>query len=93
LFTILHIKARPNGRANQLLIGANGELSVRIRAAAHAGKANTELIAYLAQVFGLTKSSVTILTGHTAPFKKIRLDGLSEEECQRVLEQHRGEAS
>ncbi|WP_165963649.1 DUF167 domain-containing protein [Hymenobacter radiodurans] len=93
MFTILHIKAKPNGRVNQILVAANGEVAIRIKAPAHAGQANSELIAYLAQVFGLSKSSVTILTGHTAPFKKIKLDGLSEEDCQRVLAQYRGEVS
>ncbi|SMB88645.1 protein of unknown function DUF167 [Hymenobacter roseosalivarius DSM 11622] len=85
---ILHITAKPNARTNHLLVAANGELVVRIKAPAHAGQANTELAAYLAQVFGLSKSSVIILTGHTAPFKKIRLDGLTDEDCQRLLAQH-----
>ena len=93
LFTILHVKAKPNARANQLLVAATGELMVRIKAPAHAGQANTELVAYLAQVFGLPKSSVTVLTGHTAPFKKIRLDGLSDEDCRLALAQYRGDGS
>lgn len=84
-FTILHLKAKPNGRVNQLLVAADGALTVRLKAPAHAGQANAELIAYLAQIFELTKSSVTILTGHTAPFKKVRLDGLSAEACQVAL--------
>jgi uncharacterized protein YggU (UPF0235/DUF167 family) len=83
--TILHLKAKPNGRFNQLLVAPDGALTVRLKAPAHAGQANTELIAYLAEVFALSKSSVTILTGHTAPFKKIRLEGLSAEACQSVL--------
>lgn len=82
---ILHLKAKPNGRLNQLLVAPDGTLTVRLKAPAHAGQANTELLAYLAAVFGLPKSSVTILAGHAAPFKKIRLEGLSAEECQLVL--------
>lgn len=83
--TILHLRAKPNGRVNQLLVAPDGALTVRLKAPAHASQANIELVVYLAEVFALSKSSVTILTGHTAPFKKIRLDGLSGEECQLVL--------
>lgn len=88
-FTVLHLKAKPNSRSNQLVVAADGGLTVRLKAPAHAGQANAELVLYLAEVFGLSKSSVTILAGHTAPFKKIRLDGLSVEECQLVLARYR----
>jgi uncharacterized protein YggU (UPF0235/DUF167 family) len=83
--TILHLKAKPNARMNQLLVAADGGLTMRLKAPANAGQANTGLVAYLAEVFALPKSSVTIVTGHTAPFKKIRLDGLSADECLLVL--------
>ncbi|MBC6607068.1 DUF167 domain-containing protein [Hymenobacter sp. BT188] len=84
-FAILHLKAKPNGRLNQVQVAADGGLTVRLKVSAHAGQANAELVAVLAKVFGVSKSSVTIITGHTAPFKKVRLDGLSEQECQQVL--------
>ena len=86
---ILHLKARPNGRRNQLEIAADGTVTVRLHAPAQDGKANTCLLGYLAEVFGVSKSSVTLLSGHTAPFKKVEISGLTESEFAAVLARFR----
>ena len=43
------------------------------------------LLALLAEVFGTSKSRVELVSGHTAPFKKLEIEGVSEEEGQRAL--------
>ncbi|RSK40918.1 DUF167 domain-containing protein [Hymenobacter perfusus] len=86
---ILHLKARPNGRRNQLEVLADGTITVRLNAPAQDGKANACLLEYLAGVFGVSKSSVTLLGGHTAPFKKVEVTGLTESEFAAVLTQFR----
>ncbi|WP_019949445.1 DUF167 domain-containing protein [Hymenobacter aerophilus] len=82
---VLHLKARPNARHNQLAVAADGTVTVRLHAPPQDGKANACLLAYLAEVFGVSKSSLTLLSGHTAPFKKVEIGGLSEEEFRAVL--------
>lgn len=82
---ILHLKAKPNGRRNQLEVAADGTVTVRLQAPAQDGKANACLLGYLAEVFGVSKSSVTLLSGHTAPFKKVEIAGLPESELTAVL--------
>lgn len=82
---ILHLKAKPNGRRNQLEVAADGTVTVRLQAPAQDGKANACLLGYLAEVFGVSKSSVTLLSGHTAPFKKVEITGLPESELTAVL--------
>jgi len=89
---VLHLKARPNARANQLLVAPDGAVTVRLKAPPQDGKANACLLAYLADVFGVSKSSVTLLTGHTAPFKKVQLDTLDAGALQAVLARHQGAA-
>lgn len=86
---VLHLKAKPNGRRNQLEIAADGTVTVRLNAPAQDGKANACLLEYLAEVFGVSKSSVTLLSGHTAPFKKIEVLSLTESEFSAVLTQFR----
>jgi len=81
----LHLKAKPNSKANQLLLAADGSVTVRLKAPAQDGKANACLLAYLAQVFGVSKSSITLVTGHTAPFKKVVLETLDEPALRQVL--------
>ena len=82
---ILHLRAKPNAKANALQLAADGSLTVRLKAPAQDGKANACLLAFLAEVFGVSKSSVVLLSGHTAPFKKVEMVGVSEEAGQLVL--------
>ena len=84
---ILHLRAKPNARQNQLLRAADGSLTVRLQAPPQDGRANAVLLAFLAETFGVPKSSVTLLSGHTAPFKKVEIGGVGEAEGQRVLAQ------
>jgi uncharacterized protein YggU (UPF0235/DUF167 family) len=82
---ILHVKAKPGSRINQLLVGPDGAMVVRLNAPAQEGKANAALQAYLAMVFGIAKSRVTLLAGHTSTFKKVELANVSDEQVQAVL--------
>lgn len=82
---ILHIRAKPNARQNALQVAPDGTVTVRLHAPAQDGKANTCLLAYLAEVFRLPKSHITLLSGHTAPFKKVELAGFSEDELRAAL--------
>ena len=81
----LHLRAKPAAKTTALQRAADGSLTVRLRAPAQDGQANACLLAYLAEVFGVSKSSVELLSGHTAPFKKVRIAGLSEAEGQAIL--------
>ena len=82
---ILHLQAKPNARQNHLLPGTAGRWIVRLAAPPQDGKANAVLLAFLAEVFGVAKSSVQLLSGHTAPFKKVEITGLSDAEGTAVL--------
>ena len=82
---ILHLKAKPGSRVNQLQLGPDGLVTVRLNAPAQEGKANAALLGYLATTFGTAKTRVVLLAGHTSSFKKVELLDVSEEELQRVL--------
>lgn len=86
---ILHLRAKPNARANQLLVAANGTVTVRLQAPAQDGQANAALLAHLAEVFGTAKSRVTLLSGHTARFKKVDLPDVNAAQLAAVLARHR----
>ncbi|TGE25714.1 DUF167 domain-containing protein [Hymenobacter aquaticus] len=87
----LHLKAKPNSRQNRLEVAADGSITVRLKAPAHDGKANACLLAYLAEVFGVSKSGVALLTGHTAPFKKVQVLELEDAAVQQTLARYRVE--
>ncbi|MCC6137032.1 MAG: DUF167 domain-containing protein [Bdellovibrionaceae bacterium] len=48
-------------------------LEIRVAGVRDKGKANIELIAYLSSKLGVPKSHIDILSGSTAPHKKIRV--------------------
>lgn len=52
---------------------ADGALKVKLAAVAEKGKANEELIRFLAGEFGLRREQVEIVAGQTNPHKQIRL--------------------
>ena len=88
---ILHLCAKPNARANQLLVAPDGTVAVRLKAPPQEGQANAVLLAFLAELFGTSKSRVELLSGHTAPFKKVDLLDVDEAQMAIVLAQHRAD--
>jgi len=74
----LHIKVKPGSKMNQVMIMADGTAAVRIKAPAHEGKANDELIKFLSEKLGLPKSKIQIVSGFTSAFKKIEIDAEDE---------------
>jgi uncharacterized protein (TIGR00251 family) len=81
----LHLQAKPNARRTELLAGPDGRWLVRLAAPPQDGQANAVLLAFLADLFGVPKREVQLLSGHTAPFKKVEISGLSDETGAAVL--------
>ena len=54
----------------------DGTLRVRIAAPPEKGRANAELCAFLARHFNVASSRVSVVSGHTAAIKLVRIDGL-----------------
>ena len=64
---------------------ADGVWRVKITAPPVEGKANRELIAFLAQKLGVGKGSLAIIKGHTSRNKVMAIDGLTQEEIKSRL--------
>ena len=79
---ILHLKVKPGSKVDQLFYDEAGLLTVKIKAPAQDGKANTYLIEFLAKQLGLAKSKVTIVAGFTNPHKRLSID--ADEESVRL---------
>jgi uncharacterized protein (TIGR00251 family) len=71
---ILKIKVIPRSAKTEI-VGemADGTLKIRVAAVAEKGKANAELIAFLAKHYAVPRSKVSILTGETAQLKQIKI--------------------
>ncbi|MCL1920191.1 MAG: DUF167 domain-containing protein [Kiritimatiellaeota bacterium] len=87
---VLTVKACP--RANRTEVsGIDAEwVRVRIQAPPVDGKANAELVHFFARQFDLPKRAVEILSGDTGRLKRIKLCGVTAEQCKAVLSRDHG---
>jgi uncharacterized protein len=53
---------------------ADGTLKVRVAAPPEKGKANEELCRFLAAHYGVPRSAVTVVSGHTSALKLVRIE-------------------
>ncbi|MDA8364860.1 MAG: DUF167 family protein [Gammaproteobacteria bacterium] len=70
---LLRLRVQPGARRNEIL-GALGDcVKVRVVAAPVDGRANTQLIGYLAECFGVNRSCVTLVHGQGSRIKLARI--------------------
>jgi uncharacterized protein (TIGR00251 family) len=68
----LHVQP---GASRTEVAGTHGEaLKVRLAAPPVDGKANAELLRFLAEVFGVPRRNVTLLRGETSRAKAVRIE-------------------
>ena len=70
----LRVKVIPrSARTNAIGEMADGTVKIKVAAVPEKGKANAELIAFLADVFSLPRSNVTLVTGAASSTKLFRI--------------------
>jgi hypothetical protein len=57
---------------------------VRLAAPPVDGAANDELIRVLARAFNVSRSAVTIVSGHTGRLKQVSIEGVSESALEKL---------
>ena len=75
---ILQVRVKPNARVSQLLLQEDGTWVAQLKSPPVDGKANAELLALVAQQFGVAKSSVTLKVGAGSRLKLVRIEGLKD---------------
>ena len=81
----LTIHAQPGARKSEVAGCHGGALKIRLAALPVDGRANTELIAFLAQRLGVVRSAIELKTGQGARQKLIVVHGVRAEEAVRRL--------
>lgn len=69
----VHCLVKPRSKTDQISVNADGTWKIRIREVPEDGKANEYLVNYLADVLGLAKSRIQIMTGFTSSHKRINI--------------------
>ena len=83
--TLLPVRVVPRAARTGLDGIADGALRVRLTAPPIEGAANASLIDYLADLLGLPKSAITIVSGATARQKTLLIHGLTPADVQARL--------
>ncbi len=85
---LLPIKVIPRASKHSIAGWENGELKIRLNAIPEKGEANQELIAFLAKIWKISKSSFSIDSGETSRHKKLLIRGLKSEKLIALIALH-----
>ena len=82
----LELKTIPNAPRNEIVGWLGAALKVKVHAPAVEGKANDELIDFLAGKLGVHRRNVTLLRGDKSRQKVVQIEGLNATEVKTRLE-------
>lgn len=71
---IIELKVAPGSGRMQWSLDKKGGLKCHIKAPAEQGKANKDLVKFLAKSLGIPQEKVTIVSGQTSRNKRIKID-------------------
>lgn len=80
----LDVHAVPGARRSEV-VGSHGDaLRIRVAAPPVDGKANDELIRFLAEALGVSRANVVIEAGARGRRKRVRVDGVVEQALENL---------
>lgn len=83
---LLKVAARP-GASRSAIQGLVGDaLKVAVQAPPEKGKANDELVRFLARTLGLRRPQVTLVKGDTSRDKVVRVEGLDADALRAAID-------
>lgn len=80
------VQVQPNASQNRVARFEDGILHLRIAAPPVKGKANRELLRFLSDILGASRTSLTIEKGLTSKRKVIAVTGLTQQQVTALLE-------
>ena len=81
----IRVRVVPRSSRSEIVAFVEGILKIRIAAPPVDGAANAELVKVIAKAFGVSKSSVVILSGESSKTKRIRITGASKTAISSIL--------
>jgi len=84
--TRIQIQIHPSAKKNEVLRFQDGVWYLKIAAPPVEGKANKELIEFLSEILGVSKSRITIDKGITSRRKLIVVEGMTDAEVTKQFQ-------
>jgi uncharacterized protein len=88
----LTVKAKPRAKRSRIVAVDGLEVGVAIAARPVEGRANEELVAFLAEVLRVPKRAITLVVGASGKNKVVEVEGLGPAEVAQRLEENRASA-
>ncbi|MDO7787959.1 DUF167 domain-containing protein [Desulforamulus aquiferis] len=82
---VIKVRVQPRSSKNCLAGEFEGAIKVRLTAPPVDGAANAACCKFFAELFGIAKSNVEVLSGHTGRNKLLRINGISAKGAREVL--------
>lgn len=82
------LRVIPNAPRNEVAGWRGNALTIKLTAPPLEGRANRELVGFLARVLGVSPADVTLLRGETSREKLVHVAGLTAAEAQARLRPH-----
>jgi uncharacterized protein (TIGR00251 family) len=79
----LRLRVSPGASRSRVLGPHGGALKLSVKAPPERGKANREVLALVAEAFGVAPADVELVSGETAPDKVVRLSLSAREAARR----------
>ncbi|MGM0441015.1 MAG: DUF167 domain-containing protein [Elusimicrobiota bacterium] len=83
---LVHTKVQPSSSRQAITRMDNGEIKINLTAPPSGGKANRQLIEYLAQLLDISKKSIRIKKGKKNSRKVVQINGVKKSEFNSILE-------
>lgn len=83
---IVRVRVIPNAKSDEVVGRIGSVIRVKVAAPAMDGRANDQLIAFLAEFFEVKPRTIHIMRGERAREKVIHISGRSEEELKDLME-------
>ena len=75
----------PRASRTEVVGEHDGALRVRLAAPPVDGAANDELIRLLAKIFEVSRTAVTIVSGHSSRLKQVSIEGVTQQKVEQVF--------
>lgn len=82
---LINLKVSPKASRTAVTGWMGDVLKVSVTTAPERGKANDAVIALLAKVLKLPKSSIHVVSGHSNPNTRVQIDGLDQAQLRQRL--------
>jgi uncharacterized protein (TIGR00251 family) len=88
----LAVRAQPGAKKTAIMgvfgEGATAQLKIAVQAPPLEGRANSALVAFLAETFGVAKSSIELVSGELSRSKVFLLRGVTAAKAESLLADH-----